>query len=173
GQEDALLAGEYVKDILPEIKILFLSKKGEIKDRIQGLETAGDDYLPKPFSLAELRLRVRSLLAMQRATEQGRRRWVVGELVFYPDQGLVETPGRKAQLRRRETEILECLVQAAGATVSRQQLTRVLWPASYEPNSSTVDVYIRRIRQKLGELSYMLQTCRGFGYRLVDLKREV
>jgi len=171
-KEDALLAGEYAKDILPKVKILFLSKKGEIKDRIQGLETAGDDYLAKPFSLAELRLRVRNLLAMQRVTDQEGRRLLIGELVFYPNQGVIETPDYKTQLRRRETEVLNCLAQASGAVISRHQLTRTLWPANYEPNASTVDVYIRRLRQKLGEYSFMLQTHRGFGYCLTAVRRK-
>jgi DNA-binding response OmpR family regulator len=71
-------------------------------------------------------------------------------------------------LRRRETEIWGSIVRAAGATVSRQQLIRTLWPVSYEPNSTTIDVYVRRLRQKLGRYSFMLETRRGFGYRLAS-----
>jgi len=172
GCDDSLLAGEYVKDILPEVKILFLSKKGQIRDRVEGLETGADDYLSKPFSLAELKLRARSLLAIQRST-QLREQIMIGELLYYPNQGIIKTPERKIVLRRREMEIWNCLVRAAGATVSRRQLILTLWPISYEPNPSTIDVYVRRLRQKLGVYSFMLQTRRGFGYRLAIVNRKL
>jgi DNA-binding response OmpR family regulator len=136
------------------------------------LEAGADDYLPKPFSLAELKLRVKNLLTLVRDNQSWGSQVILDEIIFYPTQGIIQTPEKKLILRRRETQIMECLTNAGGALVSRHQLIRALWPPSYQPNSSTVDVYIRRLRQKLGVYHAILQTRRGFGYRVV-LQRKV
>lgn len=171
-EQDSLEAVGYIHDVLPQVKILFLTKKNAVLDRINGLEAGADDYLAKPFSLAELRLRVRGLLAISRWHE-GRSEVDLGGIVFFPELGVLETPEKKIFLRKRETEILTCLSQAAGSHVTKRTLNGLLWPASYEPNPSTVDVYIRRLRQKLGKYQSILQTRRGFGYRLALLAREL
>lgn len=165
GSEDSLQTVEYIRDAFPEIRVLLLTKKSAIADRISGLEAGAHDYLPKPFSLAELRLRVKLLLAQYAGMNEGA---VVslGEVSFSPTEGTIQTHTGTLFLRPRENEILTCLSQRMGNLVSREKITRTLWPESYTPHPSTVDVYIRRLRQKLGKYRSIIQTRRGFGYRL-------
>lgn len=172
GGDDSIEVIPEVRETLPQAKILFLSKKAAVIDRVNGLEAGADDYLAKPFSMAELRLRVRSLLSLHRIESESYG-LVVGELMLYPQQGALDTPDGKILLRRRETEILAYLARAAGAIVSRTTLERALWPEAFEPNPSTIDVYIRRLRQKLGHYGSILQTKRGFGYYLTPAKRKL
>ncbi len=171
GEQDSLDAVDYLREISPQTKVLMLTKKSAVEDRINGFEGGADDYLPKPFSLAELRLRVRSLLHLYRNPEEekGVR---LGEVVFYPRQGLVVTPEGKVPLRKREAEILLCLSRSPSVIVPKQTIVRSLWPETFEPHPTTVDVYIRRMRQKLGKYQSIVETRRGFGYRLVAFEGE-
>ena len=171
GTQDSIEAVAYVREITPQAKVLMLTKKASLADRIFGLETGADDYLPKPFSLAELKLRVKSLLALYR-NPQEEAGIDLGLITFYPKQGLLQVRDRQIYLRKRENQILTCLARSLGTVVSRNKIISTLWPENYEPNPSTVDVYIRRLRQKLGEYGSIIQTRRGFGYRLVAYQRE-
>lgn len=171
GNDSLSLVGE-VRELLPQAKILLLSKKSSVMDRVEGLENGADDYLAKPFSLAELRLRIKTLLSMHRMPMKSEG-IDLGEVIFYPDQGMLKTSGGQIFLRRRETQILVCLARAAGAVVSRDYLSRVLWSESFVPNPSTIDVYVRRLRHKLGKYQSILQTRRGFGYHLVVSPRKI
>jgi two-component system response regulator TctD len=166
GSEDSVQTVEYIRDAFPEIRVLLLTKKSSIPDRISGLEAGAHDYLPKPFSLAELRLRVKLLLAQHASAQEGRE-VSLGEITYSSEQGCLQTRTGAIFLRPRENEILLCLSHRLGNLVSRQKITRTLWPESYTPHPSTVDVYIRRLRQKLGAYRSILQTRRGFGYRLL------
>lgn len=171
GSEDSLEAVEYLSDVFPEMRILFLSKKATARERISGLEAGAHDYLAKPFALAELRLRVRRLLETQSLAPLSGA-ISLGKVVFYPDQGLIIAEQHKVILRKRETEVLACLARTVGAIVSRKKIVDSLWLGSHTPHSSTVDVYIRRLRQRLGPYSSIIQTRKGFGYRLVPFERE-
>lgn len=170
--QDSIEAVGYIRDVLPQAKVLFLTKKTAVIDRIRGLEAGADDYLAKPFSLAELRLRARLLLALNR-WHDGTKGIAMGELMFFPEQGTLETPEKKIFLRKREAEILMCLSKAAGNLVTKENIIKALWPAAYEPNPSTIDVYVRRLRQKMGKFQSILQTRRGYGYRLAILQGEL
>lgn len=166
GDKDALESLSEVREFLPQARILMLSKKASILDRVEGFEAGADDYLPKPFSMAELRLRVRSLLSLYRVAEANNG-ISIGDLILYPNQGVLITPNQRIALTPRETEIVFCLARSLGTVVPRQLLVRTLWPETYEPNPSTIDVYVRRLRRKLGSYRSIIQTKRNFGYRLV------
>jgi DNA-binding response OmpR family regulator len=168
-EEDSADSVEYLREINPQVRILMLSKKSEAKDKIEGLELGADDYLAKPFSLAEFRLRVKSLLSLYRSSQE-EKGIPLGELTFYPEQGLIRGKVDEVALRRRETQILACLARAMGRVVSRDKISRTLWPEDFEPNPNTVDVYIRRLRQKLGSYQAIIQTRRGFGYFLIPFE---
>ena len=165
GDRDSIELIPEVRELLPQARILLLTKKSAVLDRIEGLEAGADDYLAKPFSMAELRLRIRSFLSLYRV-ESETHGLSIGKLMFYPLQGVLQGPTGKVFLPRRETEILLCLVRAAGTVVSKRFLERTLWPETFEPNPSTIDVYVRRLRQKLGSFGGVLRTKRGFGYYL-------
>ena len=160
-----------VRELSPQAKILLLTKKAAVLDRVEGLEAGADDYLAKPFSMAELRLRIRSLLSFSRIESESAG-LSVGELIFYPQQGMLQTPQGKIFLSKRETQILTCLARAGGAVISKLMLERTLWPERFEPNPSTIDVYIRRLRAKLGQYGSILKTKRGFGYHVASFQRK-
>ena len=171
GNHDSVDAIDYIREIAPQAKILVLSKKSSVEDRLVGLESGADDYLAKPFSLAELRLRAKGLLKLYRDTQEEAGVFL-GLVTFYPLRGTIETPEKKILLRKREMEILSCLARSLGTVVPRQTIISMLWPETYQPNPSTVDVYVRRLRQKLGKYQSILQTRRGFGYRLTPFQGE-
>lgn len=165
--EDAIEEVEFIQDASPHIKILFLSRKSEVRERIRGLEAGADDYLCKPFSLAEFRLRARILLRRVIKWEGTDMAVSLGDLVFLPNEQSIQTPEGRITLQKREAEIILCLSQTPGVLVRKERMGAFLWPDSYRPHPDTLDVYIRRLRQKLGKYHSILQTHRGLGYRLV------
>jgi two-component system, OmpR family, phosphate regulon response regulator OmpR len=152
-----------------DIPIIFLTAKGALEDRIDGLEAGGDDYLPKPFDPRELTLRIASLLRRSKDREitvPAERAASFGEFRFDVANGDLRRGKNRVALTEREREMLRMLASARGDVVSRSAL------AACGPrcNERSVDVQINRLRQKLesdpAEPVYLL-TARGAGYRLV------
>jgi DNA-binding response OmpR family regulator len=146
--------------------ILFLSARGEVGDRVTGLDAGGDDYLRKPFALAELHARIRAL---------ARRRGLVppavlerrGTRVEFTSRRLAHE-GREIALTRREWEVLELLASRIGRIVSREDLLEVVWHDAGPAASESLDVIISRLRRKLsrgGDVDW-IRTVRGQGYLL-------
>ena len=160
---------EYLRDSSFATKILILSELSSTDQRILGLSGGADDYLPKPFSPAELILRVKRLTATVKVFARDSVQF--GKLRLYPAEGLLEIEGIKKTLRRRETAILLCLMQHKNQVVSREMLISIVWSGEGNiPCYSTLDVYVRRLRIILGSQSGIIQTVRGFGYRLREKK---
>lgn len=168
---DSLESVEYIKDAFPKTKILYLSKKAQLKDRIQGLEKGADEYLAKPFSLAEVRLKVKNMLSWESSSEEEVKA-DLGLISFLPDSGYFVTPEGKISLRKREHEVALHLFRAFGSFFSRQKLANALWTHEEERNLNTIDVYIRRLRKKLGKYKSVIETRRGFGYRFIPFTGE-
>jgi DNA-binding response OmpR family regulator len=149
------------------VPVLILTARGEVSEKVEGLDLGADDYLAKPFSIDELVARLRALL---------RRR--SGEIVLYRVQDLrldvatrvVRRAARRIDLTTREFGLLECLMRAPGRVFSRTQLCQHVWEYQFDPESNLVDVYIQRLRRKIddGEPSKLIQTVRGAGYRIGD-----
>jgi DNA-binding response OmpR family regulator len=150
------------------IPILMLSALGSTQHRVNGLEAGADDYLPKPFAPSELVARVRSVLRRARParpTTPLRR----GELVLDLEARTAELGGESMDLSAAEFEILSALLEAEGRVLSRDQLIDRLRPYGGEIQDRSVDVYIGRLRAKLGERAdrpRFVVTVRGAGYRL-------
>jgi DNA-binding response OmpR family regulator len=148
---------------------LFLSARGAVADRVQGLEVGGDDYLPKPFALAELVARIHAL---------ARRRWEVpaDEKIRVADLELdlgarrVTRAGRLINLSPRQFDLLECLLRNRGHAVSRSMLTENVWGHGFESRSNAIDVQINYLRQKMDRdfEPKLVHTVKGFGYILKD-----
>jgi DNA-binding response OmpR family regulator len=154
----------YIHDMLPQTKLLALTSQAKVEDRVVGLEQGADDYLAKPFSMAELKLRIQKLLQMERKLLDTVLR--AGDLTFSPKTGVVTMPQKSVQLRRREAQILECLLRYKNQVVPRSTLIKNIWStADLYPTETTLDVYIRRIRVQLEIYSNYIVTVRGFGYR--------
>ncbi|MBX3200529.1 MAG: response regulator transcription factor [Labilithrix sp.] len=143
--------------------ILILTARGEVGEKILGLDAGADDYLPKPFDLGELLARVRAL--GRRATAAPTLR--LGTLAIDPIARRVTVAGRAVDLTTRELALLTYLVQHTGRAVSRSELLQKVWSTSFDRASNVVEVHVKNLREKLGDQETLIQTVRGVGYRAV------
>ena len=146
--------------------VIMLSARGEVEQRVEGLDAGADDYLPKPFAMSELMARLRSLL--RRNSQQKPVVLSVADLTF--DQSSRETRrgGKRIELSARESLLLECLLRAEGRVVSRRDILASVWEYEFDPGTNLVDVYVRRLRDKIDRdlPPPLIQTLRGLGYAL-------
>jgi len=154
------------------LPVLMLTAKREQEDRIRGLELGADDYLTKPFSPRELVLRVQSILrrADQGTSESGGRLLRAGPVALDVSAHQVSMDGEELSLTPTEFRLLQALMERRGRTQSRRQLLERAWDVEADVadriQTRTVDMHIRRLRSKLGEVGDWVETVRGFGYRL-------
>jgi two-component system, OmpR family, response regulator len=146
--------------------VLMLTARDAVEDRVAGLDAGADDYLPKPFSFAELLARLRALV--RRGSGERPVVLEVGDLRLDPATHEVWRGGDSIHLSPKEFALLETLMRRPGQVLSRYQLLEHAWDYAYENRSNVVDVYIRYLRDKIdrpfGRDS--LETVRGVGYRL-------
>jgi two-component system OmpR family response regulator len=146
--------------------VLMLTARDAVSDRVAGLDSGADDYLVKPFAIAELLARLRSLA--RRATAERPPVLEVGDLSLDPAGRVVRRAGREIELSPKEFALLETLMRRPGQVLTRLELLEHAWDFAYEAQSNVVDVHVRRLRDKLdrpfGRGS--LETVRGVGYRL-------
>ena len=150
-----------------EIPVLMLSALGEVEDRVEGLNSGADDYLPKPFQFAELIARVRALLRRPNTGAKKRpdKELNSGELRILPQQRRVYQSGEEVELTPKEFELLHFLVAQKGRVYSKDDLVSHLWGSDFDGFTNTVEVHISALRQKLGdEKRRMIRTVRGVGY---------
>jgi two-component system OmpR family response regulator len=147
--------------------VLFLSALGEVEDRVTGLKAGADDYLVKPYALAELVARVEAL-ARRRETGGVQTVLKVGDLEMNLIARTVHREGQEIDLQPREFQLLEFLMRNAGQSVTRTMLLEKVWEYHFDPQTNVIDVHISRLRSKIdkGFERAMLQTVRGAGYRL-------
>ena len=150
------------------IPIIMVTARGEEADRIAGLELGADDYVTKPFSPKELAARVAALL--RRLT----RGVPAGAVLRYrsitidPDRHIVTVDSEEVRLTAKEFLLLQYLVQHRGRVLSRDLLLTDVWGYQYTGGTRTVDVHIRRLREKLPVLTDAIETVKQFGYKLAD-----
>jgi len=168
---DSLDVIEYLNDLLPSCRYIFLTQQTKLLDKIKGLEKGAIDYLVKPFSLAELRIKVRNILGWGTNLPNGEK-LVLGEISFDVQNGVLLTPDKEIQLRKREADLVAYLFQAGSRVVSKQQLISNLWYPDSKTKINTIDVYMKRLRKKLGKYQTIIKTRRGFGYQLIAYKKE-
>jgi len=146
--------------------VLMLTARDAVPDRVAGLDSGADDYLLKPFALAELLARLRSL------TRRGRPErptvMTVGDLALDPATRMVRRGDERIELSAKEFALLEALMRRCGDVLTRLDLIEQAWDIAYETRSNIVDVYIRRLRLKIDAPFGVqtLETVRGVGYRL-------
>ncbi len=145
-------------------RILMLTASGTVEDRVDGLSLGADDYLPKPFALAELVARIRAL--GRRAGPALPPILTVGQLTLDPNRRVAERAGRPLVLTNKEFALLEVLMAATGRVVSAEELQERVWDAHADPFSNTIRVTLANLRRKLGDPP-LITTVIGAGYRLV------
>jgi DNA-binding response OmpR family regulator len=149
------------------IPIIILTARGEESDRISGLELGADDYVTKPFSPKEVVARVTALLRRAGRTATGGPQHY-GRITIDVDRHTVALDGEDVKLTAKEFLLLQYLVQHKGRVLSRDLLLSDVWGYNYTGGTRTVDVHIRRLREKLPPLSESIETIKQFGYKLVE-----
>ena len=144
------------------VPILFVTARDAVSQRVRGLQSGGDDYLVKPFAFEELVVRIRTLL--RRASGAGSFVALAGGAALQMERQRVQREEVEIVLTMREWQLLECLALASGRIVSRHALWEKVWESGAAPDSNLIDVYVRRLREKLG--AEAVETVRGTGYRL-------
>ena len=148
-------------------RVLFLSARKEISDRVMALQAGADDFLVKPFSFEELRARIHTLL---RRPQELLDKLVVGDLELDRMRHLVTRAGKMIGLTQREYAVLEYLMRNAGRTVTRTMVVEHVWNLGFEGLTNIVDVYINYLRAKIdqGFGSQLIHTIRGVGYSIME-----
>jgi two-component system OmpR family response regulator len=146
--------------------VLMLTARDAVHDRVEGLDSGADDYLVKPFALAELHARLRSLA--RRGVPERPVVLTVGDLQLDPARREVRRGAEPIALSSKEFAVLETLMRRPGEVLSRLQLLDHAWDFAYESRSNIVDVYIRRLREKVDRPfgADTIETVHGAGYRL-------
>ena len=152
------------------IAVLMLTARREESDRIKGLTLGADDYLTKPFSPQELVLRVAAILRRVKAghTDTGDVRQI-GPLKIDSTAHRVTVDGREIDLTPTEFKLLLLLAERKGRVQPRNLLLEIVWEAAPDIQTRTVDMHVQRLRAKLGEAGDLIETVRGFGYRIKNV----
>ncbi len=150
------------------IPIIILTARAEESERIVGLELGGDDYIAKPFSPNELVARVRALLRRATRSAPAHKTLTYGAIALDTERHVVSSDGATVVLTAKEFLLLEYLMQHRGRVLSRDLLLTDVWGYRYTGGTRTVDVHVRRLREKLPFLSEAIVTIKQFGYKLVD-----
>ena len=151
---------------LRALPVIMLTARGDESDRIVGLEVGADDYVVKPFSPKELIARLRAVLRRLDRQPEAERPLVSGGLKLDRARHTVSWEGRPVHLTAKEFGLLTALVEAHGRVLSREALLERVWGYSYAEGTRTVDVHVRRVREKLPGLAERLITVKSLGYRL-------
>lgn len=165
---DGLSVLRQLRERQNHIPILLLSARGEVNERVEGLNAGADDYLPKPFAIAELVARVRAL--GRRIAESRSPLLRVGNLTLDTISHRAERGGRFFDLTAREFRLLEFLMRSAGRICGRMSIIEKVWDYDFDPGTNLVDVYVKRLREKVddGFEPKLLHTVRGAGYVLKE-----
>ena len=151
-----------------KIPVIMLTARGSEYDKVIGLDSGADDYLPKPFGMMELISRIKALLRRV----DGERTYVeynFGELFVSPTKHIVKVDGNDIALTHKEFELLCLLIENENVVFSRDQLLNQIWGYSFDGESRTVDVHVRTLRQKLGTCGRYIETVRGIGYKFGEV----
>lgn len=171
---DVMLPEESGIEILKKIRrsseterlpVIMVTAKASEYDRVKGLDSGADDYIPKPFSMLEMVARVKALL--RRTTDrENQKEYLVENLYVCPTKHIVKVDGKDVMLTLKEFELLCLLLQNKGIVLTREQLLNQIWGYEFDGESRTVDVHIRTLRQKLGNTVDVIKTIRGVGYKI-------
>lgn len=149
------------------IPVMMLTARSSEYDKVIGLDSGADDYLPKPFGMMELIARVRALLRRSAPAEQADPdEYHLGCLYVSPKRHIVQVDGEDVTLTYKEFEMLCLFLRNKGLVLTRELFLDKVWGYAFDGENRTVDVHIRTLRQKLGSAGHYIRTIRGIGYKL-------
>ncbi len=146
------------------IPVIMATARGQEYDKVRSLDLGADDYLVKPFGMMEMVSRVKAVLRRTQPADAPRL-LKSGGIVLNPEEHTVTVDGERAQLARKEFELLRLFLSRPGTMFTRSQLFDQVWGADYAGETRTLDMHITTLRQKLGEYGKRIETVRGVGYR--------
>lgn len=152
-------------NILKKLPVIMMTAKGSEYDKVLGLNSGADDYIPKPFGIMELVARVNALL---RRTESSKdeKKYVMGPLTVNISKHIVKVNGEEIILTLKEFELLILLLENKDIVLSRDKILETIWGYNFDGETRTVDVHIRTLRSKLGVAGNLINTVRGIGYKI-------
>ncbi len=156
-----------------DIPVMMLTAKGSEFDKVIGLDSGADDYLPKPFGMMELLARVKALLRRAKAEEHHAADHRIGCLYVCPEKHIVRVHDENVTLTLKEFEMLCLLLRNRDIVLTRDQFLNQVWGYNFDGENRTVDVHIRTLRQKLGDAGMYIKTIRGIGYKIGEHTDEI
>jgi len=164
--QDGFATCRGIRALGKRIPVLMLTARDAVEDRIHGLDSGADDYLTKPFEFGELLARLRALL--RRPQDLRPAQLVIGDLELDTASQTAKRGNRAISLTAKEYALLEFFARNANRVIGRSEIAEHVWDESFDPFSNLIEVYVNRLRRKLGEENgqSLLQTRRGSGYIL-------
>jgi len=155
-------------EVFEDLPVIMATAKGDEFDKVQSLDLGADDYLVKPFGVMELISRVRAVLRRYQHEPKQEKRVIIRDgLQIDLKEHVVTIDGNEVVLTYKEFELLRFLAMHAGTLYSREEIFESVWGTEYSAENRTMDVHMRRLRQKLGEYGDDIETVRNVGYRMV------
>ena len=155
-----------------DVPIIMLTARDEIEDKVEGLDLGANDYMTKPFASEELLARIRGILKRynEKIREDDTKRYVVRDMILYPERCEVTVKGEPVELTHKEFELLQYLVENKRNVINRDQILQRVWGYDFLGNTNVVDVYISYLRTKIDDRfgEKYIHTMRGVGYVIRD-----
>lgn len=170
---DIMLPGEDGLTILRKLRekqntkdlpVIMLTAKSTEYDKVIGLDSGADDYIPKPFGMMELISRIKAVL--RRSIKKDTAEYKLRNLVLDPDNYTVSVDNQPVALTLKEFELLKLLMENRGSVLTRDRILEKIWGYDFDGETRTVDVHIRTLRTKLKSAGDLVETVRGIGYRI-------
>ncbi len=155
--------------ITENIPVIMITAKSSEIDKIKGFDLGADDYVPKPFGIMELLARIKAVMRRTGAKEQ-KTEYTIGNLYVCPEKHRVKVNGEKITLTLKEFELLCLMLENRDIVLSRDQILDKIWGYAFDGENRTVDVHIRTLRQKLKDAGNLIETVRGIGYKIGEVK---
>lgn len=148
------------------LPVIMLTAKGTEFEKVRGLDSGADDYIPKPFGMMELISRVRALLRRAAPSGESGGEYRIGGLTVSVVRHTVTADGAPVSLSFKEFELLRLLLENRGKVLTRSALLDSVWGYEFDGETRTVDVHVRNLRRKLGACGELVETVRGVGYKI-------
>lgn len=162
---DGLSILRQLRESANPVPVILLTARNTLNERVEGLQVGADDYITKPFYVEELIARIQAVIRRSSGHEQSLRQ--VGPLMLNLPRREVRINGREIEMTAREFNLLEYLTRSPGRVYTRTQILERVWDLHFDPSTNIVDVYIQRLRKKIGnEKDSLIETVRGVGYRI-------